>query len=387
MENKCHHLFFFVIANGLDADPFEWDSNKERYRKNSSDYRNKNADLDEIEQKAIETTRLISKSKKLPTVDDFMEVFKNKSDGSSVIDFFNLRIKEMKATGKVGNAFIYYCAKLALQKHTGKDIEFEDVDYKFLKNFETQLRIGGAKDGGISNYMRTIRALYNEAIRRRLVEQSYYPFSNQFNKNGYSIANLKSEYNPRGLQEEVFKKFINSPAKKDCELAYDMAMFSFFTRGMNWADICRLEKSNFDGDRLSYKRKKTGKWIHNIKLNEITKLIYEKYKTNDSTYLFPILWSIHKTEQQKMDRIVKKRKWVNKQVREIAKVGGIENWEKITWYTLRHTFAGIIYTKRKSKSEVSELLGHATEQATKHYLDSLGFHVLDKAESVLMELY
>ncbi len=49
----------------------------------------------------------------------------------------------------------------------GRDkLTFEEVDYSFLQEYNTKPLSDGMKVNGVSNYMRTIRALFNKAKRR-----------------------------------------------------------------------------------------------------------------------------------------------------------------------------------------------------------------------------
>lgn len=392
-------------STGLDASPKEWDEDKERLRKNATNYKTKNETLDSLEERALKICNELKKA----SLDDFMEAFKQTAKTIGVFAFFDQRIKEFQTTDKAGNAFIYKSARNALWRFAKEEVAFDEIDYRFLMDFENYLRqpkempaskrkqkkgkltrsLVGANDGGISNYMRTIRALFNEAIRRKYAEPSDYPFSNQFNKNGYNIGKFSSEHNPRGLSEVEWKKYKNSPAKdmSEYELYYDMSVFSYFARGMNFGDACRLKKkTNIVNGRVDYKRQKTGKRI-SIKINKELKLIIDKYITlyPNSEYLFPIFSEFHETAQQKFDRITNKRSFVNHQIREIAKIGGVESWEGMTWYTFRHTFITVLYYKGVGKSTLAELAGHTTEASINNYTKALGLDVLDKAEELLLD--
>ena len=107
--------------------------------------------------------------------------------------------------------FVYNNARSSLVKYAGENLLFTDIDYKFLMAYENHLRQFGAEDGGVSTYMRTIRAVINEAIRRGVIESNRYPFSTQFNKNGYSISKLKVKWIPGLFQQMTWKKAKSLP--------------------------------------------------------------------------------------------------------------------------------------------------------------------------------
>jgi hypothetical protein len=68
----------------------------------------------------------------------------------------------------------------------GKDISFPKLNYTFLTRFEhDHLKKGNALNG-LAVFMRTIRAIYNQAIKSGLAEQELYPFKN------YEIKSIKT---------------------------------------------------------------------------------------------------------------------------------------------------------------------------------------------------
>lgn len=388
-SNGRHPVMIQASSNGrikrasleFQALPKEWDDEKQRFRKNSSGYQLKNQKLDEVDLLAQSLNIGSVMERKKLTLDEFIQRLKNENKQTKVFDFFDERIAELQKSGKAGNAFVYTCARNALRNFKeDKDLSFDDIDYRFLKNFETDLRSRDCKNGGISNYMRTIRALFNEAIRRGLADQQSYPFSTQFNKNGYSIAKLKTSFNPRAMSEKDMEKLKNFPIEEypDYAWAYWMFMFSYYEFGINFADMARLTHDNIHGDYLVYTRKKTGK-DYTLPLHAEAKKIIEYFNGED--YLFPIFSSFHKSEQQKLNRIMKKRKQFNKIMKEIGKILDIKT--KITSYVARHTAATTMKRRGVSEDIISEALGHSDVKTTKHYLKKFGSKVLETAASKL----
>lgn len=364
------------MAVGFDATPKEWDEDKQRFRKNTTNFRSKNTKLDELEMFAQSLlTASILERKKL-SLDEMMQRMKNESASANVAQFFDEKIKELQAAGSAGNAFIYTCAKNSLLKFAGDKLTFSEMDYRFLTSFENSLRTNGAHDGGISNYMRTIRALYNEAIRRGIAEQSDYPFSTQFNKNGYSIAKFKTVRKPRALAPndlELLKSF-DYTQHPDLARAYQMFMFSFYEFGINFADMAHLTHDNIQDDYLRYTRKKTKK-EYNLPLHSEALKILAWFGGKD--YLFPIFTSAQKTEQQKLNRIMKKRKQFNKAMNKIGELLGIKT--NITSYVARHSSATTLKRKGVSEDVISEALGHTDLKTTKIYLAQFDNQVLKSA--------
>lgn len=351
------------VSTGMDACPKDWDENKQRFKKE----KNKNIKLDELNQYAQLIYFELSRDKKL-MMDEFVRRIKNENVSVNAIQFFDTRIKELQLSQKAGNAFVYNNARSSLVKYAGENLLFTDIDYKFLMAYENHLRQFGAEDGGVSTYMRTIRAVINEAIRRGVIESNRYPFSTQFNKNGYSISKLKVKMNPRALSADDLEKLKAYHGQEDY---YLMFMFMYYTYGLNFADLARLTRSNIQGNTLRYTRKKTQK-AYTLPLHEEAKRIIEHF--NGQNYLFPIFTDFHKTEQQKLHRIMKKRQHFNTFMRKLGKSLGIET--PITSYVARHSIATNLKRKKVSSEVISQLLGHSDIKTTNHYLAQFDNDVL-----------
>lgn len=92
-------------------------------------------------------------------------------------DFADQIIKELHESNKSGNALVYQASWNRLNNFTGKkSLSFADIDYTLLDGFKRQLLKDGVKINTISNYFRTIRALYNRGIKAKHIDRSCYPF-------------------------------------------------------------------------------------------------------------------------------------------------------------------------------------------------------------------
>lgn len=360
----------------------EWDSARSRFKKPFPNHEVRNAELSATESRAdliIANARL---NKKVLTVEGFLLEFTDKKVTHDVFSFFDERRAEMQAQGKAGNRFVYGCTLNAVKLfHKEKTLSFEQVDYSFLKKFEAHLRTKGNNDGGISLHMRIVRSVYNEAIRRGIVDRERYPFTTQFNKNGYSISHLKSEYTARALSEidlEKIKTF-NIQLLPKIEWVFDMFLFSYYCRGMSFADMAHLQKGNIYDGRLRYARKKSKSKL-TMKLHSIALEVIEKYRT-ESNFLFPILSEFHQKPQQQLDRIIKKRKQFNTGLKEIASLLGIE--ADLTSYVSRHSFSMHLKRQGVSTGVISQALGHEDEATTRFYLAQFGDDIVDETNDLL----
>ena len=295
----------------------------------------------------------------------FEEQFRNTNSKMSVYEFFDSFIEELKAQDKISNARKYNNTKKALTKYKpSKSLLFSDIDFKFLKGFETHLYQKGCTGGGIHFYMRTLRALFNKAIQRGVIEQELYPFSTQFNKQGYSFSHLKSQYKPRPLTLDGIEAIKNFPIADypDLQQAVYYFVFSYYANGMSFVDMAHLKYSNISDGRLHYHRQKTGKAMPSIKLNDTLQAIIQYFDCPQ--YLFPILSDRYQTVQQKENRI---RKCIGAYNKDLKKVAAILQLEiNLTSYVSRHTFGNVLKQKGVDVAVISELYGHENVNTTKH---------------------
>ena len=178
------------------------------------------------------------------------------------------------------------------------------------------------------------------------------------------------------------KKIVSTSANNAYkELAIDLFTFSYFTGGINFTDMARIKHDNIIDGRLAYKRKKTKKLIQ-LPLQPKAMGIINKYKSPSNPYIFPILSTFHKTEQQKINRIHKVIGKVNKHLKALGVELDLD--KKLTTYVARHSFSTTLKRSGVSTSLICEALGHSSEKITQIYLDSFENDQIDEAMSNLL---
>jgi len=159
-------------------------------------------------------------------------------------------------------------------------------------------------------------------------------------------------------------------------------LFSYYTMGTNFVDIANLKWNDLEGERMNYTRTKTHKNL-NISLNPKAQAIVELYrKLKHDEYVFPIYYSDrHITPQQKKNREHKALKATNNDLKIIGEKCEIS--VPLTTYVARHSAATILKRIGVSTTQISELMGHQTEEITQTYLDSFENKVLDSVVNLL----
>lgn len=93
--------------------------------------------------------------------------------------------------------------------------------------------------------------------------------------------------------------------------------------------------------------------------------------------MFPILSTFHKTDIQKLNRINKVLRIVNKALKAVGEELNLPI--KLTSYVARHSFGTVLKRSGVSTSIISESLGHSNEKVTQIYLDSFENSQIDEA--------
>lgn len=378
----------YRISLGYSCTPKEWDKEQGRFRKNVDNYKIKNLNLRKYELKANDILDDFVRRGKRFDITDFKNAFFDKEQiqkEKTFYEFFEDMINEKQVLGKIGTMLTYKDALATLKKYKAGNLTFKEITYSLLKGLEVYLLQKKCGLGGIGTRMRSIRAVYYEGIRRGFVDKDCNPFSTTMNKNGYSLSKLKSESNPKSLSMEEINLLKDFDYKQHPTLikSYLYFMFSFRMFGMNFADICELEKKDIHDGRIVYKRNKTGK-IFNLKISSEAQQIIDYFSTEQqrSKYIFPIFNEhIHKTPIQIKDRKHKVLSKTNKDLKIIADLLSIET--PITFYVARHSSATTLKRRGISTEIISEALGHTNSIITQRYLKNFDNSVLDNAMAVL----
>lgn len=357
---------------GISVNPQYWDFEKNKPKRNCP---NKEKIEELIHQKVKQFSKQIldykSEDKEF-TVTNLVEKVNCSRRKMTVKELLNSEYDRLRNEGRLKYASTYKELKTSLldfNKHL--DTYFSIIDVNWLKQYETWLRTKGLNDNSIGVRFRTLRALYNKAINENIVKAEHYPFKS------YKVSKLHKETAKRSITKEDIHRILKYKSDNPYDkLSIDIFTFSYFMGGINFIDIAHLTWENIIDGRLMYHRHKTKKLIK-LPLQPKALELISKYSTPECKYLFPILSSYHKTEQQKMNRIHKVMGKINRSLKDIGKELKISI--KLTTYVARHSYATVLKRSGVSTSIISETLGHSSEKITQIYLDSFDNEQIDAA--------
>lgn len=367
------------LSLGISINSEYWDFTKNKPKRNCP---NKEQILTLISERTKEYREQIIEYKstnKEFTAKSLIEKVHNPIIKKTVKEVFEDQIERLFKEKRRGYALSHLqVLNSLLEYNTHLDIYFSDIDVSWLNKYETWLKSNNISTNTIGIRFRTLRAVYNVAIKENIAKEEHYPFKD------YNVSKLKQETIKRSISKKDIISVINySHDNNDIyeRLAINLFTFSYLMAGINFVDMAYLTRDNIIEDRLIYFRRKTNKLIK-TPLQDKAMEIINKYSNSENPYLFPILNSFHKAEQQKANRVHKVITKVNKRLKDIGKELDIPI--DLTTYVARHSFATVLKRSGVNTSIISESLGHSSEKVTQIYLDSFENRQIDEAMKNLL---
>lgn len=371
------------VALGLSVEPRYWDFENQMLTADCPERRTLQSKIDN----AIEAyNKKIKRLEALEIEVNFNALFEVNGHRMviAVEDGFKREIERLEALGKYSSVSKHKSTLASMSAYKSTKIALEAINMDYLKGFEAFLRERGNNDNSIATRFAIFKAIYNKAIKERLIVPKQNPFIH------YKVGSLWTPTRKRAISKEDIQKVIELEIpynyRSDYKrLARDLFLFSYFTAGMNFGDMARLQHKDVINDRIYYSRHKTQKLL-SCKLTEQSRGIMARYSDSMASpedYIFPILdRKIHITEKQKFHRIVKSLRKVNSALKEIGEDVGLQF--PLTTYVARHTYATVLKRSGVNIAIISETLGHSDISTTQIYLDSFEDSQIDEAMKHLL---
>ena len=307
------------------------------------------------------------------TADDVVQQFNDRAKEQSFFDFMLNVIVGLRRLGKVRTSETYTAAlKSFMRFRNERDVMLEEIDSEMMMLYEAWLKERDISMNTISFYMRILQATYNRAIEKELTVQRY-PFKHVYTGVEKTVK--------RAVPFKYIKKIkdLELPAGSSIDFARDMFLFSFYTRGMSFVDIAYLKKADLKSGVLTYRRQKTGRRL-SIKWEKPMQEIVDKYNTNGTPYLLPIIRDMNADIRRQYKNAAH---LVNDKLKKLGEKLGLT--VPLTSYVARHGWASIARSRNIPLAIISEAMGHDSEKTTRIYLASLDTTSVDKANSRILK--
>lgn len=348
------------ISTVISLKSSQWDKNKQLVKKHVLEEK-LNAELNSLK---ISVQSLYFNSPGI-SASRLKQLHKNHNlyDSKSFLDFYQSIVDEMKLRGKTRSATTNQKYIKKLQEFQPM-ISFNDLSPTWAKEYEKFMLKRGNKTNTIASNFKSIYATLNKALKLGLIEKN--PIK------GYKISTENVE--KQSLTLEEIQKIIDlevQPKHKGIIKARDMFLFSFYTAGMRFTDICKLQWSNIIGNDVVYTMNKSvGRSGSRrvIPLNPKSIEILEKYKDKDPVYVFPPLYGFNNksTFEDIEYRIYIRNNSLNRSLKSLAAHCKID--KPISMHMSKHSFADYAVKNDVGLLIISKLLGHTKLSTTEHYL-------------------
>jgi len=239
-------------------------------------------------------------------------------------------------------------------------LDFKDITYTFLKDFEVYLREKGNGVNTVAKHLRQLRTLVNEAINQGYIHADAYPFRK------FKIKQEKGRH--EFLTPDELKKLENLEVhNQKLRHVLDAFLFCCYV-GLRFSDFCQLTPANFirvNGKRwLHFKSIKTG-----IELRLPLHLLFEGKALNIlDRYDISEFASLGSNSE------------TNKALAVITSMARIK--KHVTYHTARHTCATLLVHQGVPITTVQKLLGHTSVKTTEIYSEILSNTIVKDLKAV-----
>ena len=239
-------------------------------------------------------------------------------------------------------------------------LDFKDITYTFLKDFEVHLKEKGNSVNTIAKHLRQLRTLVNEAINQGYIPSDAYPFRK------YKIKQEKGR--KEFLTPDELKRLENLDVDKKLRHVLDAFLFCCYT-GLRYSDFCQLTPENIirvNGKRwLYFKSVKT-----DVEIRLPLHLLFEG-KALAVLERYDIVTDFAK---------IGPNSEANKYLAQLAAFARIR--KHITYHTARHTCATLLVHQGVPITTVQKLLGHTSVRTTEVYSEVLSNTIIRDLKAV-----
>ena len=335
--------------------------------------------------------------------------------------------EEARAEGRQRRAEIWRTTFNSFSRFLGgKDIGLRQMEGRLMQRYENCLLAGGLCPNTTSFYLRNLRSAYSKAVKAKLCPA---PRQNPFAEVYTGVAKTRKRAVCADTLRAIRK--LDLDGRPDLDYARNLFLLSFYTRGMAFADMAGLRRSDLKEGILCYVRRKTGRplFIHwEERMQETVEALWRDAEAMGAAvrqrggkrlsrrdagqlasnrgagclgagamggkgtassragkdadgdgYLLPIIRDGESHARSAYRNVQYK---VNQGLKEIGKMLGLKM--PLTMYVARHSWASLAKSREVPLSVISDGLGHASERVTRIYLSTLDMNAVDEANRMII---
>jgi site-specific recombinase XerD len=357
------------ISTGITVKESDWNKRQQEIRKSHPLSVKLNDELTKLKLKAEEAKSELRQQERLDaktlkkeletnknvTIEEFYETYRDLLEAQD-------RYWEFKKIQDVFND---------ISRFGHSDTVVNQIDLKFLEEFRDFLfHKRGNGTNTVRKKMQRFKGLVSEARKQKLIKDDPY----------LDFPTIKRVKNPKTkLPFSQIKDIEALKLERNSNLWHtrNYFLFSLYTAGMRFSDVCALMPNNLVDGRVKYVTNKTEKSL-SIKLSAQALNILQHYNTEDmNAYVFPILDKVYDDPFLFRKKANSKNVLINKWIKKIAKLAGIQ--EKVTFHVARHSYSHHALKRGMDHYSLSKSLGHSDLKTTEIYIKSFDQEMIDQA--------
>ena len=345
----------------------------------------------------------------------------------TMLCWLGILAEEARAEGRQRRAEIWRTTFNSFSRFLGgKDIGLRQMEGRLMQRYENCLLAGGLCPNTTSFYLRNLRSAYSKAVKAKLCPA---PRQNPFSEVYTGVAKTRKRAVCADTLRAIRK--LDLDGRPDLDYARNLFLLSFYTRGMAFADMAGLRRSDLKEGILCYVRRKTGRplFIHwEERMQETVEALWRDAEAMGAAvrqrggkrlsrrdagqlasnrgagclgagamggkgtassragkdadgdgYLLPIIRDGESHARSAYRNVQYK---VNQGLKEIGKMLGLKM--PLTMYVARHSWASLAKSREVPLSVISDGLGHASERVTRIYLSTLDMNAVDEANRMII---
>lgn len=331
-----------------------------------------NSTAKEIKNEILQKIIYLEQKNENYTLKDVFRQLRTEQKMRYLYAFFEYEINKLNEYGRIGTAKSYRWTLNSIKKYLGeKDILFADITPGVIRDYRDKLRSGRISENTVNFYLHNLHAVYNKALSKGIKCAPSDPFQ--------SLHIRPQKTAKRALTDKEIKQIceLDFGDKLKQEVAKDVFMFSFYTRGMSFIDIILLKHTDIQNGTITYRRSKTGQLLQ-VKVTKQINDIITKY-ISDSIYVFGLVEGGTPAEIYKSYKNAYMR--INRNLKKVSE--GLSLNIRLTTYVAKHSWATIAKQKGVSIATISEGLGHTSGTTTLIYLKELDQSVINEANDLV----
>ncbi|WP_026463617.1 phage integrase SAM-like domain-containing protein [Adhaeribacter aquaticus] len=254
-------------------------------------------------------------------------------------------------------------------------LPFEQLTYKFLRDYKAHLESLGNADTTIQLSYAFFKKIANQAVKDGLIP------ANPFNEIQFRAKRRKTKkIRPSSEQINIIKSYRETEIKGAYLDALNIFFTQYYLHGARVGDVIELKWTNVTPERIEYITRKN-KRFKSIKRTEFVNNMLEYYGTPErkqDIYIFPYLRDkdLLLPEKLLVQKINSKATTIRGKLRTLATQN--ELGIKLSTHMSRHSFADAVRKLTGDVYKLKELLGHSDIATTALYVEDLSLEELDE---------